>query len=479
METLEDLTAQDRKFYTERITVWRNSFEAFVKDTWPEVELECWQKSGAIYIMDNDFVTIRSGHGVGKTAFLSLVVIWWLCTRFPAKVACTARTAAQLRDVLWAEISKWINNSNPLVQTMLEWNTERIKVKAASEESFAVARTARPENPDALQGFHSDNMLFIIEEASGVHEKIFEVGEGAMSTEGAKTVMVGNPTKNSGYFWRSHNVDKDLWCAMHVSYKDSTRVSPNYPIRMAKKWGETSNVYRVRVLGEFPLQDDDAIVPIDWIYGAINREVLEYSGNIVWGLDVARYGDDRTVLCKRRGNCLREGWKTTWRNKDTVQIATLVYEEWCRTREHERPKWIVIDGIGWGAGVYDILHRRYKIPVVFNNVAESSSAKDVYHRKRDELYFRVRDWFQKMDCDILDDEELVGELNAIKYDLDQNIFKVHSKKKIKEELGFSPDVSDAFMLTFDVPDHMPANIGGHEVGDDWDHADGEDYDPLG
>ena len=128
-------------------------------------------------------VSVRSGHGTGKTTALAWLVLWFLCTRRNAKVPCTAPTQAQLRDVLWAEVGKWRERMPEWWRDQVKVSTNRVEVTGAERSQFAVARTAKPENPDALQGFHADELLFIIDEASGVYNKVFEVARGALSPQ--------------------------------------------------------------------------------------------------------------------------------------------------------------------------------------------------------------------------------------------------------------------------------------------------------
>ena len=153
----------------------------------------------------NQMTSVRSGHGVGKSTVEAWVIIWFMNTRPFPKIPCTAPTQHQLFDILWAEVSKWIRN-NPLLQKELIWTKEKVYMKGYSEEWFAVARTA--SKPDALQGFHADDVLYIIDEASGVDDKIFEPVLGSLSTSGAKLLMCGNPTQLSGFFYDSHNKNR-------------------------------------------------------------------------------------------------------------------------------------------------------------------------------------------------------------------------------------------------------------------------------
>ena len=121
---------------------------------------EEWQKKAMLAIKNNDRVAVKSGHGVGKSALESWIILWWLLTRYPAKVACTAPTGHQLSDVLWGEIAKWYRKLPVGLKSLLAVKNDRVELVSAPSESFAVARTARKETPEAFQGFHSENMLF-------------------------------------------------------------------------------------------------------------------------------------------------------------------------------------------------------------------------------------------------------------------------------------------------------------------------------
>ena len=145
----------------------------------------------------------------------------------PLKMPITANSQDQLRDVVWAEVAHWWRELPDFLKTLIEINAERISIKADPDAAFAVARTARKEKPEALQGFHSDNLVFVIEEASGIDDIIFEVAGGALSTEDAWQFMFANPTRTSGYFFNSHHKNRENWRCYHVPCSHSYRVSPN------------------------------------------------------------------------------------------------------------------------------------------------------------------------------------------------------------------------------------------------------------
>ena len=407
---------------------------------------EKWQREALYAVRDNDRVAIRSGHGIGKTAFLSWLILWWVLTRSPSRIACTANTASQLSDILWAEVAKWHRRMPDGLKELIEVTSA--KVELTGQDSFAVARTARRETPEALQGFHSPNMLFLVDEASGVDDIIFEVGEGAMSTEGAKTVMTGNPTRTSGYFYEAFNKMKDSFYTMKVASQDSTQVGPKFIKDMKIKYGEDSNIFRVRVLGEWPEADDDVVIPLHLLQSAAEREqVAAETTPVVWGLDVARFGTDKSALCKRKGNVVTEPIKS-WRNKDLMEMCGIILNEYETTTWSDRPVEILVDSIGLGAGVVDRL-TELDLPVRGINVAESASMGERYGRLRDELWFLGKEWFEMRDCTIPNQEELIDDLSKPRFSfLSNGKLKVEGKDEMKRRGLNSPDLADAFCLTF-------------------------------
>jgi hypothetical protein len=208
---------------------WRKNPVAFVTELL-QVTPETWQAEALQALADEDRVSIRSGHGVGKSAMDSWAILWWHSTRFPAKTAVAAPTQHQIRDVLWSELSVWWRRMPEAFRAQFEIQSSpqnmRFYLKDAPADSFAVGRSGDKGNPEALQGFHSPNMLFVLDEASGIDDIVFEVAGGALSTEGSKVLMSANPTRPHGYFWASHNSMRHLWHTQKVSCADSTQVSP-------------------------------------------------------------------------------------------------------------------------------------------------------------------------------------------------------------------------------------------------------------
>lgn len=377
---------------------------------------------------------------------MAWTVLWFMSTYFPCKVPVTAPTSHQLSDVLWAELAKWhriLSERIPQLSQEFEWKSDKFEMSSAPSESFAVARTSRPEQPEALQGFHSDNILFVIDEASGIPEQVFQVAEGALSTDGAFVVMAGNPTRMDGYFFESHHKMRARWSALWWNGEDSPLVSKDFIADMAAKYGSHSSIYRIRVRGEFA-GNPDGVIPLDVIESAIKRDIRR-SGPIKWGLDPARFGSDRTALAKRNGNRVDDAVKF-WHGKETTEVVGLLKQEYDAATL--KPECIYIDSIGIGAGVVDRA-KEIGLPVCGVNVAETPSAKEKYMRQRDELWFEARDWFYGRNVAIVQDDDLIAELTLPTFKvLSTGKLQVEAKEDMKKRYNRSPDLADAFCLTF-------------------------------
>ncbi len=435
----------------ELFSQWYDDPDMFDRDVWPGKgeEPEAWQSEASKLIAGNDRVAIRSGHGVGKTAWLARRIIWWGSTRFPWKVGCTAPSSSQMYDALWSELAKWHAKMPEGLRNNFEWKTESFVWRTKPNMAFAVAKTARRETPEALAGLHSENMLFIIDEAPGVDDVIFETARGAMSTMGSKTIMTGNPTRLTGYFYDAFHKNRAHWKTMKVGCYESKRTNWKEIDQWKEEYGEDSNFFRVRALGEFPTAEDDVIIPLHMVESAVNRDVKQVQSDEIWGLDVSGAGVDLCALAKRRGNVMTEPIKT-WRADDEMVSVGKVIQEYQDAKV--KPVLICVDSCGIGSPVAHRLAEQ-GIPVQCVNVSESHSSNDRYLRLRDEMWERARSWFYARDCKIAKDEHFIGEISAVKWKPTSNgKMKVVSKYDMKlappRGLGKSPDRSEAFCFTF-------------------------------
>jgi hypothetical protein len=406
-------------------------------------------------LAEHNHVAVRSGHGIGKSAGIAFTILWFISTRRMPKIPITAPTSHQLEDILWSELIKWCRNMEPSFRDQFEHTSEKFYHKEYKEEWYCVARTARKEKPEALQGFHGENLLFVLEEAAGIPDEIFEVSQGSITSKDNMVLAVGNPTRLSGFFYDCFHRDRARWHTLHYSSLKSPLVDPSYSERMKAKYGEGSNIYRVRVLGEFPTSEEDQLIPLDVLEAAVNRDIPE-TGSIVWGLDVARFGSDETVLCKRHGDVIKE--LRAVRGYDTMQVTGWVIHEIERAAPEEKPTTICIDSIGYGAGCADRL-RELRHNALDVQVSERPSHKEKYYNLRAELWWEFRDWLQAGIGSLPDDEDLLAQASSIKYKFHSSGKLMVEKKEDLKKRGLpSPDRADALCLTFYQPKLLFPNL---------------------
>jgi len=428
---------------------YRNDPVAFVQHVL-KTKPDEWQAELLTAVKDGERrISVRSGHGVGKSTTAAWVMLWFLIFRFPVKIVVTAPTSAQMFDALFAELKSWVNELPEPLKEILDVKNDRISHKGAPAEAFISARVARPETPEALQGIHSETVLIIADEASGIPEQVFEAAAGSMSGENACTILLGNPTRSSGFFFDTHHRQANEWWTRKVSCVDSPRVSENFVEEMAARYGSESNAFRVRVLGEFPLRDDDTAIPLELVEAAQNREVVITDDEpIIWGLDVARFGSASSVLCKRQGRKILS--LTSWKNLDLMQLSGAIVAEFESCLPRQQPQQICIDSIGVGGGVTDRL-RELGLPAIGINTAEAPALRQTYLNLRAELWFKLKAWLEARDCSIPKDDNLLAELVAVKYKFTSaGKLQIESKDEMKKRGLASPDHGDAVCLTFAV-----------------------------
>ncbi|MDR1693382.1 MAG: DEAD/DEAH box helicase family protein [Oscillospiraceae bacterium] len=418
-------------------------------------EPDPWQADVAADIASHRRVTVRSGQGVGKTGLEAAILLWFVAC-FPfSRVVATAPTRQQLNDVLWAEVAKWQARS-PLLSVILKWTKTYIYMVGMEKRWFAVARTAtKPEN---MQGFHEDNMLFIVDEASGVSEPIMEAVLGTLSGQNNKLLMCGNPTKTSGTFFESHNADRRLYRCHAVNSLDSPRTDKENIRANIDKYGEESNFVRVRVFGEFPLQEDDVFIPLSLIEASVKHvepKERKMPESISIACDVARYGNDKTVIGKKVDERIAFHKKAQGQNlmRTAADIAAL--GEAHKTEHNYKGKIPVkVDDGGLGGGVVDRLREikasdpaRYAwmeiVPALFGHPIKHL----YYHDTTTYMMSVLRDMLSAREVILPNDNDLIGQLSARKYHINERGKMVAESKDSMKKRGLpSPDEADCVLL---------------------------------
>lgn len=395
-------------------------------------------------------ISIKSGHGCGKTAGLTWILLWFITTRPHPNIPCTANTQSQLQDVLWKEIGIWMKKLPTFISQQFEVTASHVRKKSSPETWFAVARTAN--TPEALQGFHAEHMVFLVDEASGVDSEIITVAQGALTGENNFMIMIGNPTRIEGTFYDSFTKNRESYINFTFNSEESELVDPGYCKRMEEEHGKDSDVYRVRVLGEFPKAEPDSFLSLTEVEEAVKRQDKHYleDEQIHIGVDVARYGDDETVFCVRRGNKVLEfqTYKKLSIPETTGRLIHVIKE--CETAGLK--VYVAVDDTGVGGGVTDLLNHykttgQHSAYVVGENNGSRPNVEEEFHNRGAELWWNIKKNIRKLD--LPEDDTLMSELTTRKYKVTPSgKIQMEEKSKMKDRGVKSPDRADALSLTF-------------------------------
>lgn len=394
-------------------------------------------------------MAVRSGHKVGKSKCAAALALWFWSTHPQARVIMTAPSYRQVKSILWREITQLHAGARWPLGGVPSKDPDNGLRLADGRELVGFSTTT----PERMAGISGPNVLFIIDEASGVPESIYEAIEGNRAG-GARIVMFSNPTRTSGTFYDAFHSKREFWHTIHVSSLESPNVTgecniqglaiPEYIEEKKREWGEASSIYSVRVLGEFPAQGDNSVISLDLLHDALERwHATPDSGDLVIGVDVARFGDDESVIQPVRG--LKSYAPRVVHGLDTVDVAGKVIETARTHRRGGERVTVNVDTIGIGAGVADTLRRHDWLTVCDVNVANPARNDQEYVNLRAELWFAVRDWLRA--GGLHEDSKLEGELVSPTYNFDaRGRYRLESKDDLKKRLNRSPDRADALAL---------------------------------
>jgi len=398
-----------------------------------------------------DKFTIRSGHGVGKSADFSWLIIWAMSTREYTRGRVTANTKEQLMRVLWGELAKW---HGLFIAKHLFKVTATAMFATQDEKRWRIdAIPWSEDNPEAFAGLHNygGRLLYLFDEASAIPSGIWEVMEGATTDKNTQIIwgVAGNPTRNSGPFRDSHDINSP-WRKYQVDARESKFGNQELFAKWEKQYGEDSDFFRVRVRGEFPNAATTQLIPIELIRTAAVREVQSfYQESLILGVDVARFGNNASVAAFRRGRDARTIPAAIWRGLDVVatanRIAGLIAEK--------HPDAVFVDEGGVGGGVVDVLRSlgHAVIPVNFGVPPSTRPGGTLVANKRAEMYVALREWLREGGC-IEVVEDLHKELISIEYHFNKKQeIQLVSKEDMRAIGKESPDWADALALTFAYP----------------------------
>lgn len=390
------------------------------------------------------FIAIASGHGIGKSALMAMIDQWFMSTHPNPAIITTANTDTQLKTKTWREMSKW--HKRLINAHWFLWTATKFICKAAMQTWVSNAIPWSESNPEGFAGTHEKYVLIKYDEASAIPSIIWETTEGAMTeADGVKIwITFGNPTQNTGRFKDCFGKDRSRWITYNIDARDSKRTDKKLFDTWGKLYGEDSDFFRVRVKGQFPRAGTKQFIPSDIVeaaQGKVYHPSVYLKATRILSIDIARYGDDKTVFIKKQGKVSFGMQK--FRNLDTVTCAGRIAEE----INSYKPDVTILDMGNTGAAVYDILDSwGYDItPVWYGSSADDSNT---YYNKRTEMWGRMRDWLKNGGA-IPEDSELYDDLIGPEYTFSmKEQFQLERKKDMKVRGQASPDCGDALAQCF-------------------------------
>jgi len=410
-------------------------------DKWQADQLETLGKQ-TLTAKDAIQIAVRSGHGIGKTALISWVIHWFMSTRPHPQIPVTANTRTQLEQKTWRELAKWWKLS--VNKHWFNWTATKFYHIDHPETWFASAIPWSPEKSEAFAGTHEEHVLVLYDEASAIDDIIWEVTEGAMTTPGALWVVFGNPTRNTGRFSECFKKYRHRWITTEVDSRTAKKANKTQIDQWIEDYGEDSDFVRVRVKGQEPRAGSMQFIPGDVVNNALglhlHPDTYRHAAKVI-GVDVARFGDDQSVIVKRQGLVATDLHK--YRGKNTMELASIVskvIDEW-------EPDGVFIDEVGIGAGVVDrLIQLNYKIIGV--NSGSTPLDDNKYVNKRIEMWDDMRMWLAS-GAAIPDDNELRDDLIGPEYGYNaKEKMQLEKKEDMKKRGIASPDCGDALALTF-------------------------------
>lgn len=464
---------------------WRMDPISFVREEL-HVEPDLWQQEVLRIFPHNQRIAMKACKGPGKTTLLSWLAWNFLATRPHPKIAATSITKDNLEDGLWPEMAKWQNNSKFLKEAFV-WQKTRIFSRSHPETWWMSARTwakaaDQTQQANTLAGLHADYLLFILDEAGGIPDAVMAAAEAGLSTIGGehKILIAGNPTHLEGPLYRACTSERHLWYVVEITGDpDDPKRAPRIAIQWAKeqieKYGRDNPWVLVNVFGQFPPSSINALLGVEEVTAAMKRHLPEDAYN--WsqkrlGIDVARFGDDRTVIFPRQGLAAFHPiiMRHARDSAVSVDIANRVMLEKNRFGSEME---FFDDTVGWAHGAIDVMRAAGNTPfgIAFNGKAMDPR----YFNKRAEMWMELAKWVQGGGA-LPNIPELVRELTAPTYTYSAGKFQLEEKGQIKLRLGFSPDLGDGLALTFASPEAsrvelIPGYSPPNPMKSDWNPFD--------
>lgn len=417
-------------------------------------------------------IAVASGHGIGKSAEIGMILHWAMSTCEDCKIVFTANTENQLRTKTSPEIGKWFR-----MAINRHWFNPTATAISAKDEGHEKAWRAdavpwSEHNTEAFAGLHNKGkrIVLVFDEASNIADKVWEVAEGALTDEDTEIIWIafGNPTRNTGRFRDCFTRYKHRWITRQIDSRTVDGTNKTQIQKWIDDYGEDSDFVRVRVRGMFPRASDLQLIPTDWVAESFKREAsYGMADALVCGIDIARGGADNNVIRFRRGLDARSIKSIKIPGSET-RNTTLFIAKVCTVVQEHRPDAVFVDSTGVGGPVADQLRRLMPgVPIIDVNFASSAPDRH-YANMRTYIWWQMREAI-RAGLALGEDPDLESELTSPEYDHNQrDQIALEKKADIKKRIGISPDEADALALTFTFPVQRADHTTGAGLTSEYD-----------
>jgi hypothetical protein len=407
------------------------------------VNLEPYQVEILDACLGTPRIAWRAAHGVGKTALLAWVLLWWLLTRPFSRVLILAPAyERQVGRYLLPEVKKWVRRAPKPMPVVVRANS--VEIRGHERDWFAVGVQA--SDPDLIEGAHAESLAVLCDEGKGLNADVVAALHGTQTdVRGDRLYFLASvPGGPSGPFYDVFRRAGRLWKLFHTAAHESKLVSPGWIEERAEEWGTGSPLYAARVLGDFPEEDQGVLYRLSDLEAAVGRELqVTDETRIALGVDCARFGADASALAVWHGKRLED--VQTRRGLDTMEVAAWIASEINR----REPARVMVDEIGIGSGVVDRLKQLGHHCVEGVNVGSAATRPDLYANRRAEVFWRFREALEKGEVALPNDERLLAELSAMRFEYSASgKIKIEEKAETRKRVGRSPDRCDAAVLGF-------------------------------
>lgn len=404
-------------------------------------------------------VAVKSGQGPGKSAASALVGLWRCLRNAGALTVVTAPTMRQCTDVWMGEVRRHLKRADPMVARLFDVSNTRVTIAGDKDWGVKLVTATKEEN---AQGYHEPNMTIIFEEASGIPREIVTQFKGTSSNPNCLHLMIGNPNTRDCAFFDCFNALKDRWTRFTWNAEETPEsewFSKDRNRELAEEFGRDSDVYRIRVLGEFPNTDPNCVVSVEDL-AAVSESMIEgvsrmlvmaretRSGKAIkqFGMDFARFGGDENTVFRRSGNAIVE-WGF-WPRTDPNDVVAEAFKMQKKAHWSDSETWYVPDATGIGQGVMNNFYKANKRVLEFHNHAKAVNGR-MYENRISEAWFHFAKMVRERKNYVPADPRLIQQLTNRQYfTTRKGRLVLESKDDYMKRGHTSPDRADGLVLAF-------------------------------